>query len=72
MNQLLICNVSVQNYMAEAAGPAQNHQTGGVPDQGYNPYAAAQGSVYASPPSNATGHAAQSGGYGAVYGNYGY
>lgn len=61
----------IQNFMAEAAGPVQN-QAGGATDQGYNPYAAAQGSVYASPPSNATGHAGQSGQYGAVYGNYGY
>jgi poly(rC)-binding protein 3/4 len=58
----------VQNFMAEAAAPAQQ-QTGGPPaDQGYNSYPA-HSSVYASPPSN-PGHA---GAYGAVYGaNYGY
>ena len=55
--------------MAEAGAPAQPH-TGGVADQGYNPYS--HSSVYASPPSNPehTGHA---GGYGSMYGaNYGY
>ncbi|TYG46960.1 hypothetical protein ES288_D11G298700v1 [Gossypium darwinii] len=55
----------IQNFMAEAAAPAQA-QVGGAADQAYNPYAA-HGSLYASPPSN-PGHA---GGYG--YGsNYGY
>ncbi|XWS42525.1 hypothetical protein CRYUN_Cryun16bG0021700 [Craigia yunnanensis] len=57
----------IQNFMAEAAGPAQA-QTGGAADQAYNPYAA-HSSVYASPPSN-PGH---TGGYGSAYGsNYGY
>lgn len=58
----------IQNFMAEAAAPAQQ-QTGGPPaDQGYNSYPA-HSSVYASPPSN-PGHAVA---YGAVYGaNYGY
>ncbi|KAE8712161.1 Flowering locus K-like proteiny domain [Hibiscus syriacus] len=58
------------NFMAEAAAAAApaHAQAGGVPDQGYNPYAG-HGSVYASPPTN-SGHA---GGYGSVYGsNYGY
>ncbi|KAK5786242.1 flowering locus K homology domain-like [Gossypium arboreum] len=55
----------IQNFMAEAAAPAQA-QVGGAADQAYNPYAA-HGSLYASPPPN-PGHA---GGYG--YGsNYGY
>ncbi|XP_022742612.1 flowering locus K homology domain-like [Durio zibethinus] len=59
----------IQNFMAEAAAPAQA-QTGAV-DQAYNPYAA-HSSVYASPPSN-PGHAGHTGGYGSVYGsNYGY
>ncbi|KAJ7978131.1 RNA-binding KH domain-containing protein [Quillaja saponaria] len=57
----------IQNFMAEAAAPAQQ-QSGGSADQGYNSYPP-HGSVYASPPSN-PGHA---GGYGSVYGsNYGY
>ncbi|KAA8537053.1 hypothetical protein F0562_029531 [Nyssa sinensis] len=60
----------IQNFMAEAAGPAQTHSSGST-DQGYNSYAA-HGSVYGSPSSNA-GLAGQSGGYGSVYGtNYGY
>ncbi|KDP23685.1 hypothetical protein JCGZ_23518 [Jatropha curcas] len=60
----------IQNFMAEAAAPAQA-QTGGSTDQAYNPYAA-HGSVYASPPSN-QGHTGHTGGYGSVYGtNYGY
>ncbi|XP_061340428.1 flowering locus K homology domain [Gastrolobium bilobum] len=58
----------IQNFMAEAATPAQPQTGGPAPDQGYNSYPA-HGSVYASPPSN-PGHA---GGYGSVYGaNYGY
>ena len=61
----------LQNFMAEAAAPTQA-QTGGSADQGYNPYAAAHGSVYASPASS-QGHAGHTGGYGSVYGtNYGY
>ncbi|MBA0561369.1 hypothetical protein Golob_018205 [Gossypium lobatum] len=63
----LICWILLvlQNFMAEAAAPAQA-QVGGAADQAYNPYAA-HGSLYASPPSN-PGHA---GGYG--YGsNYGF
>ncbi|KAK7337920.1 hypothetical protein VNO77_18512 [Canavalia gladiata] len=58
----------IQNFMAEAAAPAQA-QTGGLAaDQGYNSYPT-HGSVYASPPSN-PGH---TGGYGSVYGaNHGY
>lgn len=64
------CNLEsmVQNFMAEAAAPAQPQTGGPAADQGYNSYPA-HGSVYASPPSN-PGHA---GGYGSVYGaNYGY
>ncbi|KAL6989451.1 hypothetical protein U1Q18_015200 [Sarracenia purpurea var. burkii] len=61
----------IQNFMAEAAAPAQA-QTGGSTDQGYNSYAA-QGSVYAPPPSNAGLPGQTGGGYGSVYGtNYGY
>uniref|UniRef100_A0A5B6ZC29 Putative RNA-binding KH domain-containing protein n=1 Tax=Davidia involucrata TaxID=16924 RepID=A0A5B6ZC29_DAVIN len=64
----------IQNFMVEAAAPAQNqnqNQNSGSTDQSYNPYAA-HGSVYGSPPSNA-GLAGQTGGYGSVYGhNYGY
>ncbi|GLT80874.1 hypothetical protein SLA2020_522850 [Shorea laevis] len=61
----------IQNFMAEAAAPAQPPPAGGSADQGYNPYAA-HGSMYASPPSN-PGHAGHAGGYGSVYGsNYGY
>lgn len=60
--------LAMQNFMAEAAAPAQA-QTGVSSDQAYNSYAAPHSSVYASPPSN-QGHA---GGYGSVYGsNYGY
>ncbi|KHG14528.1 Poly (rC)-binding 1 [Gossypium arboreum] len=60
-----ISGTASQNFMAEAAAPAQA-QVGGAADQAYNPYAA-HGSLYASPPPN-PGHA---GGYG--YGsNYGY
>lgn len=60
----------IQNFMAEAAAPAQT-QMGGSADQGYNPYAT-HGSMYGSPPSN-PGHAGHTGGYGSVYGsNYGY
>ncbi|XP_043691153.1 flowering locus K homology domain-like isoform X1 [Telopea speciosissima] len=61
----------IQNFMAEAAAPAQN-PVGGSTDQGYNSYPA-HGSMYASPPSN-TGHAGNTaGGYGSVYGaSYGY
>lgn len=55
--------------MAEAAGSAQS-QPAASTDQGYNPYAP-HSAVYASPPSN-TGLAGQTGGYGSVYGNYGY
>lgn len=55
---------------AAAAGSAQP-QSDGHTDQGYNS-SAAQGSVYASPPSN-QGHADHTGGYGSVYEtNYGY
>ncbi|KAL6325862.1 hypothetical protein AAG906_031099 [Vitis piasezkii] len=60
----------IQNFMAEAAAPAQA-QAGGSADQGYNSYAA-HGSMYASPASNPA-HASHTGGYGPVYGaNYGY
>ncbi|XVF06349.1 hypothetical protein REPUB_Repub06bG0040300 [Reevesia pubescens] len=60
----------IQNFMAEAAAPAQG-QAGGVADHAYNPYAS-HSSVYASPPSN-PGHTGHTGGYGSVYGsNYGY
>nr|XP_027188494.1 flowering locus K homology domain isoform X2 [Cicer arietinum] len=58
----------IQNFMAEAAAPAQPQTGGPTADQGYNSYPA-HSSVYASPPAN-PGHA---GGYGSVYGaNYGY
>ncbi|KAI4372566.1 hypothetical protein MLD38_010780 [Melastoma candidum] len=59
----------IQNFLAEAAAPAQGQGAGPI-DQGYNSYGA-QGSMYASPAS--TGHNAHGGGYGSVYGaNYGY
>ncbi|KAF8388189.1 hypothetical protein HHK36_026855 [Tetracentron sinense] len=64
---------AAQNFMAEAAGPAQHPMGGGgSSDQGYNSFPA-HGSMYASPPSN-TGHAGHTaGGYGLAYGtNYGY
>ncbi|KAI4301942.1 hypothetical protein L6164_035173 [Bauhinia variegata] len=55
----------IQNFMADAAAPAQAQTGGPAADQGYNTHPA-HGSVYASPPSNP-------GGYGSVYGtNYGY
>ncbi|XP_027351861.1 flowering locus K homology domain [Abrus precatorius] len=58
----------IQNFMAEAAAPAQSQAGGPAADQGYNSYPT-HGSVYASPPSN-PGHG---GGYGSVYGaNYGF
>lgn len=78
----------MQNFMAEAAGPAQNpvdSQQGSWPnpvgsaDPGYNSYQS-HGSIYTSPPN--VGHPTgppggnaghTGGGYGAVYGsNYGY
>ncbi|XP_022143057.1 flowering locus K homology domain [Momordica charantia] len=62
----------IQNFMAGAGAPAQA-QAGATTDQGYNSYAAAHGSVYASPPANPAAHAGHAGGYGSVYGtNYGY
>ncbi|CAK9150043.1 unnamed protein product [Ilex paraguariensis] len=62
-----------QNFIADAASAAQN-PAGGPPGQGYNSYPS-HVPVYASPPSNATGHTghAPAGDYGSVYGaNYGY
>ncbi|KAI4370243.1 hypothetical protein MLD38_018613 [Melastoma candidum] len=59
----------IQNFMAEAAAPAQVQGAGQI-DQGYNSYGA-HGSIYASPAS--TGHNAHGGSYGSVYGgNYGF
>ncbi|KAL3829857.1 hypothetical protein ACJIZ3_018659 [Penstemon smallii] len=62
----------IQNFMAEAAGPAQT-QHGPSADQMYNSYGA-HGSVYTSPPSNQNqSGGGGGGGYGSVYGtNYGY
>ncbi|KAL2345801.1 hypothetical protein Fmac_007086 [Flemingia macrophylla] len=58
----------IQNFMAEAAAPAQPQTGGPVADQGYNSYTV-HGSVYASPPANP----AHTGSYSSVYGaNYGY
>jgi poly(rC)-binding protein 2/3/4 len=67
----------MQNFMAEAANAAnaaaaaaQDHMGGSV-NQGYNSYPN-NAPVYASPQSNAAGHA-PSADYGPVYGtNYGY
>jgi poly(rC)-binding protein 2/3/4 len=64
----------MQNFMAEAANAAavaaQDHMGGSV-NQGYNSYPT-NAPVYASPQSNAAGHA-PSADYGPVYGtNYGY
>ncbi|XP_026401056.1 flowering locus K homology domain-like [Papaver somniferum] len=58
----------IQNFMAEAAGQAQN-QVSGPADNAYQTH----GSMYAAAPSD-DGHAGQAaGGYGPVYGaNYGY
>ncbi|XP_077241498.1 flowering locus K homology domain-like [Tasmannia lanceolata] len=62
----------IQNFMAEAAGQAQNPTTS--VDQGYNSSFQAHGpTTYGSPPTNAGHVAPASGGYGSVYGNnYGY
>ncbi|KAE8688491.1 Flowering locus K-like proteiny domain [Hibiscus syriacus] len=48
-----ISGTASQNFMAEAAAAAApaHAQAGGVPDQGYNPYAG-HGSAYESPPTN--------------------
>ncbi|KAL3516273.1 hypothetical protein ACH5RR_023175 [Cinchona calisaya] len=59
----------IQNFMEDAAA-AQN-QTAPPTDQGYNVYAAQSTTVYAPAPPN-PGLGGQSGGYGSVYGNYGY
>lgn len=67
----------MQNFMAEAASAAQdhNHMGGGSINQGYNNYPT-NAHVYASPPTSAGGHAGHappSADYGPVYGaNYGY
>lgn len=62
----------MQNFIAEAAAPAQSQTGGSAADLGYTSYPApvsGPAPVYASPPSN-PGHA---GGYGSVYGaNYGF
>ncbi|KAK6140372.1 hypothetical protein DH2020_025883 [Rehmannia glutinosa] len=61
----------IQNFMAEAAASQSQTQHAPSTDQMYNSYGG-HGSVYTSPPSNPN-HAAQTGGYGSVYGtNYGY
>ncbi|KAK1295642.1 hypothetical protein QJS10_CPB15g01945 [Acorus calamus] len=60
----------IQNFMAEAAGSAQNPV--GPPDQGYNSYPS-HGSMYQSPQTNPGHVGPPGGGYGSMYGaNYGY
>ncbi|WJX12045.1 hypothetical protein P8452_02584 [Trifolium repens] len=73
-SQIQAAQQLVQNFMAEAANAAavaaQDHMGGSV-NQGYNSYPT-NAPVYASPQSNAAGHA-PSADYGPVYGtNYGY
>ncbi|KAI4301146.1 hypothetical protein L6164_034456 [Bauhinia variegata] len=71
-SQIQTAQQLVQNFMVEAANSAPDPMGGSI-SQGYNSYPI-NAPVYASPPSNAGGHAAHAPtDYGSVYGtNYGY
>ncbi|XP_075501985.1 flowering locus K homology domain-like [Primulina tabacum] len=69
-SQVQTAQQMIQNFMAEVSGSAQTQYASSA-DQAFNSYAA-HGSVYTSPPSNAS-VGGQTGGYSSVYGaNYGY
>ncbi|XP_075493212.1 flowering locus K homology domain-like [Primulina tabacum] len=69
-SQVQTAQQMIQNFMAEAAGSTQTQYASSA-DQALNSYVA-HGSVYTSPPSNAS-VGGQTGGYSSVYGtNYGY